>query len=87
MTNPRSPFSNAFVNRIQIGDTNLLILLAVVRLAVHILTNSEYGFHRDELAMLNNANYLAWGYVAYPPLTPFVGRVALELWFFGNPGG
>jgi hypothetical protein len=26
--------------------------------------------------------YLAWGYVAYRPLTPFLGRVALEL--FGS---
>src|SRR5262249_28190010 len=37
------------------------------------------GFHRDELATLDDARHLAWGFVAYPPLTPFIGRVALEL--------
>jgi 4-amino-4-deoxy-L-arabinose transferase-like glycosyltransferase len=57
----------------------LLILLALARIALHGLTNSNYGFHRDELAMLDDARYLAWGYVAYPPLTPFIGRIALEL--------
>lgn len=57
----------------------LLILLALLRFLLHLLTNGQYGFHRDELATLDDARYLAWGYVAYPPLTPFIGRVALEL--------
>ena len=60
-------------------DYSALILLALSRLALHTLTNGQYGFHRDELAMLDDAHHLAWGYVAYPPLTPFIGRVALEL--------
>jgi 4-amino-4-deoxy-L-arabinose transferase-like glycosyltransferase len=32
--------------------------------------------------MLDDARHLAWGYVAYPPLTPLVARVALVL--FGS---
>ena len=59
--------------------TVILIAIALARLLVHALTNSQYGFHRDELATLDDAHYLAWGYVAYPPLTPFIGRLALEL--------
>jgi len=35
---------------------------------------------------LDDARYLAWGYVAYPPLTPFIGRIALEL-FVPSPVG
>ncbi|MCC6192760.1 MAG: glycosyltransferase family 39 protein [Anaerolineales bacterium] len=62
-----------------LSDLAILLLLAGARLAVHTLTNGQYGFHRDELAMLDDARYLAWGYVAYPPLTPFIGRVALAL--------
>ncbi len=54
-------------------DLGVLILLAVARLALHTLTNGQYGFHRDELATLDDARYLAWGYVAYPPVTPFIG--------------
>lgn len=60
-------------------DLYILILLALVRLSLHTITNGQYGFHRDELAMLDDARYLAWGYVAYPPVTPSIGRVALEL--------
>lgn len=60
-------------------DAGVLILLALARLVLHTLTNGQYGFHRDELATLDDARFLAWGYVAYPPLTPFIGRIALEL--------
>jgi 4-amino-4-deoxy-L-arabinose transferase-like glycosyltransferase len=61
------------------SDLGILILLALARLALHSLTNGQYGWHRDELATLDDARYLAWGYVAYPPVTPFIARVALEL--------
>lgn len=61
------------------SDLSILIVLALVTLSVHMLTNGQYGFHRDELGVLDEAHYLAWGYVAYPPLTPFIGRMALEL--------
>jgi 4-amino-4-deoxy-L-arabinose transferase-like glycosyltransferase len=60
-------------------DLLLLLALAAAKLVFHVLTNGQYGFHRDELATLDDARHLAWGYVAYPPLTPFVGRIALEL--------
>lgn len=61
------------------NSLGLLLLLALARLLLHGLTNGQYGFHRDELATLDDARYLAWGYVAYPPLTPFLARLALEL--------
>ncbi len=48
-------------------------------LAVLCLTNHRYGFHRDELATLDDARHLAWGYVAYPPVTPFFGWLSLQL--------
>jgi 4-amino-4-deoxy-L-arabinose transferase-like glycosyltransferase len=56
-----------------------LLVLAALRLLLHTLTNGQYGFHRDELATLDDARHLAWGYVAYPPLTPFLARVAMIL--------
>lgn len=56
-----------------------LLLLALVGAALHIALNGQYGFHRDELDILMNARQLAWGYVAYPPFTPFVARLGLEL--------
>ena len=56
-----------------------IAVFAALKLAFHTLVNRQYGFHRDELATLDSARNLAWGYVAYPPLTPFVGRVELAL--------
>ena len=43
------------------------------------MINRQYGFHRDELAVIDDARHLAWGYVAYPPITPFFGRLSLIL--------
>ncbi len=51
------------------------IALAVV--ALHIATNGRYGFHRDELQFLSDARHLDWGFVAYPPFTPFVEHIGL----------
>jgi len=60
-------------------DLAMLLLVALVVWIIHALTNHQYGLHRDELAMIDNARHLAWGYVAYPPLTPFIARLSLEL--------
>lgn len=56
-----------------------LLLVALVNLLVHAAVNHRYGFHRDELATVDDARFLAWGYVAYPPVTPFIARVAFTL--------
>jgi hypothetical protein len=56
-----------------------LIILAAILVTVHTLTNGHYGFHRDELATIDDARHLAWGFVAYPPLTPFIARIALDI--------
>jgi len=56
-----------------------LLVLALTRLALHLLFNTHYGFHRDELQVLDDARHLDWGYVPYPPLTPFLGWIELHL--------
>jgi 4-amino-4-deoxy-L-arabinose transferase-like glycosyltransferase len=61
------------------GDAAILCYLAASTVVVHLLTGGRYGFQRDELATLEDARHLAWGYVAYPPVTPFFGRLSLEL--------
>src|SRR5215468_5539124 len=63
------------------SDRGLAILLALgaAVLFFHLLTGGRYGFHRDELATLDDARHLAWGYVAYPPVTPFFGWISLKL--------
>jgi hypothetical protein len=61
------------------GSVALLVAVAGMTLAIHLLLGGRYGFHRDELATLDDARHLAWGYVAYPPVTPFFARLSLEL--------
>ncbi|MCL5288203.1 MAG: glycosyltransferase family 39 protein [Acidobacteria bacterium] len=61
------------------SDLGILVLLALASITLHSLTNNQYGFHRDELQTLEDARHLDWGYVAYPPVTPLIGRLALTL--------
>src|ERR1700675_4799984 len=77
---------SAICRRIIATDTGVLVLSAMARVALHTLTNGQYGFHRDELATIDDARHLAWGYVAYPPLTPALARVSLELFGPSLPG-
>jgi 4-amino-4-deoxy-L-arabinose transferase-like glycosyltransferase len=64
------------------SDTGVLVLLALARIILHTATNGHYGFHRDELQTLDDARHLDWGFVAYPPITPLLGR--FELILFGT---
>jgi hypothetical protein len=57
----------------------ILLSIATAVTLVHLATNSRYGFHRDELQFLSDARHLDWGFVAYPPLTPFLERISLEI--------
>jgi 4-amino-4-deoxy-L-arabinose transferase-like glycosyltransferase len=61
------------------SDLGVPILLALAWLVFFMLVNGQYGFHRDELAFLDNGRHLAWGFVEYPPLAPFIAGVALGL--------
>ncbi|MGB8214079.1 MAG: glycosyltransferase family 39 protein [Anaerolineales bacterium] len=62
------------------SDIGILILLALARILLQVFTNGQYGFHQDELVTLDAAaHHLAWGYVAWPPVTPFLARVSLTL--------
>ncbi|WP_353073358.1 glycosyltransferase family 39 protein [Tunturiibacter gelidiferens] len=61
------------------ADNLVLVGIALVVALVHLMTNGRYGFHRDEFQFLSDARHLDWGFVAYPPFTPFVERVGLQL--------
>ncbi len=64
------------------SDVGVLSLLAFALFAFHVATNGQYGFHRDELQTLDDARHLDWGFVAYPLITPLLGRI--ELIVFGT---
>jgi hypothetical protein len=79
---PSAPDSRAHNAR---GLAGILIVAAVI-LLLHLLTNTRYGFHRDELQFLSDALHLDWGYVAYPPLTPFIEHVSIAFFGFSLEG-
>jgi 4-amino-4-deoxy-L-arabinose transferase-like glycosyltransferase len=64
--------------------------LAVLKLVIHVLTSSTYGYFRDEFYYIAASQHLAFGYVDFPPfialLTAFVrftlGDSLLALHFF-----
>ena len=60
-------------------DAGYLAALSCILVAIHFAVGDGYGFHRDELQFLDSSRHLAWGYVAYPPMTAFVGRLAIAV--------
>jgi len=56
-----------------------IALVALTAAALHMATNGRYGFHRDELQFLSDARHLDWGYVSYPPMTPFLEHILLSI--------
>ena len=53
--------------------------IAVAVALLHVATNGRYGFHRDELQFLSDARHMEWGFVAYPPFTPFIEHLGMAL--------
>src|ERR1700722_20237947 len=59
--------------------TFILFSLGAATMIAHAFTGAGFGFHGDELQFMDAARHLAWGYVAYPPMTPFFARLSLDL--------
>src|SRR5208337_5058100 len=68
------------------AGTLAVMMIALSVAAAHLLTNGRYGFHRDELQFLSDALHLDWGFVAYPPLTPFLERIAIGIFGYSLVG-
>jgi 4-amino-4-deoxy-L-arabinose transferase-like glycosyltransferase len=63
-----------------LSDVGILIMLALLRFLLQVFTNGQYGFHQDELVTVDIATrHLDWGYVAWPPLTPFLANISCSL--------
>jgi 4-amino-4-deoxy-L-arabinose transferase-like glycosyltransferase len=68
----------------------IIVGLAVLKLVIHLLTSSTYGYFRDEFYYIAASKHLSFGYVDFPPfialLTAFVrvtlGDSLLALHFF-----
>jgi hypothetical protein len=47
------------------------ILFVIIKLFLHLLTNTNYELHRDEMLYFNMGDHLSFGYVSVPPVTGF----------------
>jgi len=56
-----------------------VLIIAVLFGMAHMATNGQYGFHRDELQFLSDAQHLDWGFVPYPPLTPALEHLGFKM--------
>lgn len=56
-----------------------ILLVSLTAAALHMATNGRYGIHRDELQFLSDARHLDWGFVSYPPMTPFLEHILLSI--------
>ncbi|WP_042481206.1 glycosyltransferase family 39 protein [Solitalea canadensis] len=45
----------------------IILTFVVLKLLIHLLTNHNYGFHRDEFLYLAEGDHLDWGYLEVPP--------------------
>lgn len=70
------------VNREERSGNRLLWIFAAVTLLAHFLTNSQYGYFRDELYYIACGRHLAFGYVDQPPLSIWLVRLSSLL--FGD---
>jgi Dolichyl-phosphate-mannose-protein mannosyltransferase len=61
------------------ADAAILFAIGAAIALLHLVTNNRYGFHRDELQFLSDARHLDWGFVPYPPFTPFIEHIGLAL--------
>jgi len=58
----------------------LVLLFALCKLMVHLLTATSYGFQRDAYLYMAQSKHLAWGFFSTPPLVAFVTRIHTMLW-------
>jgi len=69
------------MSKLKIKDQDTLIILGIafINLMIHLLTNGQYGFFRDELYFIDCAKHLDFGYADMPPLTPFFAKIVIAL--------
>lgn len=54
---------------------NIIIVLSLIKLLIHLITNTNYNFHRDEYLYLALGNYLSWGFMEIPPFIAIIAKI------------
>jgi len=58
----------------------IVLLFAMAKLLVHLLTATHYGFQRDAYLYLAQSQHLDWGFFSTPPLTAFITHLHTLVW-------
>ncbi|MCK5693924.1 MAG: glycosyltransferase family 39 protein, partial [Bacteroidales bacterium] len=58
----------------------IVLLFALAKLVVHLVTATNYGFQRDAYLYMAQSKHLDWGFFSTPPLVAFVTRIHTMLW-------
>ncbi|MBI5092467.1 MAG: glycosyltransferase family 39 protein [Candidatus Hydrogenedentes bacterium] len=67
------------IEEVRKNGLTLLMVFAAIKLVLHLILNSRYGYHRDELYFLACAEHMDFGYVDHSPLVPWIAFVARSL--------
>ncbi|KPL16157.1 MAG: hypothetical protein AMS26_05505, partial [Bacteroides sp. SM23_62] len=54
----------------------MVLLFSVVKLLLHLLTNTNYELQRDAFMYIDLGNHLAWGYHSVPPSIAVFANIA-----------
>ncbi len=57
-------------------EIQLILFFTILKLGIHLLSNSQFGFHRDELLYLAMGDHLDWGYKEVPPFIAGISRLS-----------
>src|SRR5208337_2616938 len=57
-------------------DWRIVAAFAGAAILIHFLTNSRYGYFRDELYFMACGEHLSWGYVDLPPMVAAIARLS-----------
>src|SRR5213078_2806052 len=58
------------------AEAAFIVFFSAVTLLIHLLTNSRYGYFRDELYYIACGQHLAFGYVDLAPLSALLIRLS-----------
>jgi hypothetical protein len=54
-------------------------ILVIIKLTIHLLTNTHYDLHRDSFLYYSFGQHLDWGYVSNPPFIGFIAWISGHL--------
>ena len=63
-----------------LSERPAVVAVLVAKVALTMPVIGRYGWHLDELYYAATARHLSWGYVDFPPVTPWLARVSHLLW-------